>query len=774
MGNIDAWISIFVYFLIVGGETTPPRETPYACPQECTCLFGESLQVTCSLKHLSSIPPTTSHLTLKDDTHGTLSAKALSLRNLTSLRHLSLKGIGLTGLHGRIFQGLRLLQELDLSENLLREIPRDIFYDLRNLRSLNLSHNALNSIGSDCFNRLISLQVLDLSHNQIQTVDHNAFLQSQELRSLYLDHNSMVAIDTGTLDGLSALQHLKFHHNPLVFLPNDFCLYLKNLKVLDLTATRLFFLEKEPFLGCENISTFIARRLPNLRSIRSQTFSGMSHVRTIIVSENPALTHIADDAFEGLQDLDILDLTKNQLSNLPYSLSKLSPMKVLALERNPFTCSCELYWLKSWMKANMTLGILCGGEGEEKTLQETLKNMTCTSANITETRVTSPTRLGADALLECNTTGNPLPVKTWVTPNSIVFHYYPPDSRFSPIFSKHPRGHHQNLTKLSTREVNRFHLLPDGSLYIEKISRLDIGEYLCFVANTFSNASSTITLVASTENLLDIEIESILFGVAVAALILLITLIYQLIKFILTKFGCCCYDANSPRARQIRQILENLEQYRTDQLDWIRQNYNMQAQKVKENCAQQIYRIRESYAGQVKTLRGFRDYGTNQLSSMRDQYYDQVKRVKEYSMQQMQRARENYIGQRERLRKFTVQQLIRLRENYKLQQKTLNKIMENIPSINMDNCRMGSCNQTDSMMLDELDDFPLDFEADLGEVLEAPDITPVSSVYFTPEVSSLNSYAESDIKGERSEVLTVKITDDSSDEDCHESSAMIV
>ena len=534
MGKIDAWISIFVYFLIVRGETIPPRETPYVCPQECACLFGESLIVTCSLKHLSSIPPTTSHLLLKDDTNDTISAKALSFRNLTSLRSLSLKGIGLT-LHGRIFQGLHPLQELDLSENLIPEVPHDVFYDLKNLRSLNLSHNALKSIGSECFNRLISLQVLDLSHNQIQAVGRNAFLQLQRLHSLYLDHNSMVAIDAGTLDGLSTLQHLKFHHNPLVFLPNDFCLYLKNLKVLDLTATRLFFLEREPFLGCESISTVIARQLPNLRSVRSQTFSGMSHIHTIIVSENPTLTHIADDAFEGLENLDTLILTQNQLSNLPYSLSRLSPMKVLALEGNPITCSCELYWLKSWMKANTTFGILCGHEGEKETLQEALENMTCASANITGSRVTSPIRLGADALLECNATGNPQPVKTWVTPNNLVFHYYPPDSRFSPIFSKHPRGHHQNLTKLSTGEDSRFHLLPDGSLYIEKISRLDIGEYLCFVANTFSNASSTVTLVASTENLLDLEIESILFGIAVAALILLITLTYQLIKFILTK-----------------------------------------------------------------------------------------------------------------------------------------------------------------------------------------------------------------------------------------------
>ena len=68
----------------------------------------------------------------------------------------------------------------------------------------------------------------------------------------------------------------------------------------------------------------------------------------------------------------------------------------------------------------------------------------------------------------------------------------------------------------------------------------------------------------------------------------------------------------------------------------------------------------------------------------------------------MNKVSENYVFQRQRIRKFSAHQMFKLRETYKYQQKTLNKILENIPDLYLQNCRTGgNCNRTDSMIFDD-------------------------------------------------------------------------
>lgn len=83
----------------------------------------------------------------------------------------------------------------------------------------------------------------------------------------------------------------------------------------------------------------------------------------------------------------------------------------------------------------------------------------------------------------------------------------------------------------------------------------------------------------------------------------------------------------------------------------------------------------------------------------------QVKRVRDYSNGQLNWVRENYVFQRNRIRKFSSHQVLRLRESYKYQQQTLNKLLENLPSLYVDNCRTGSCARADSIYFESETDF---------------------------------------------------------------------
>lgn len=123
--------------------------------------------------------------------------------------------------------------------------------------------------------------------------------------------------------------------------------------------------------------------------------------------------------------------------------------------------------------------------------------------------------------------------------------------------------------------------------------------------------------------------------------------------------------------------------------------------------------------------------------------FTQVKRVREYSTSQLNWVRENYVFQRNKIRKFSAHQVLRLRESYKYQQQTLNKVLENLPTLYFENCRSGSCGQSDSMAFDpdvEIIDMYLKSKIDKLSSLPNPvDDESKMSIYYTPTERSLNS-----------------------------------
>lgn len=104
--------------------------------------------------------------------------------------------------------------------------------------------------------------------------------------------------------------------------------------------------------------------------------------------------------------------------------------------------------------------------------------------------------------------------------------------------------------------------------------------------------------------------------------------------------------------------------------------------------------------------------------------------------------RENYVFQRNKIRKFSAHQVLRFRESYKYQQQTLNKVLENLPSLYLDNCRSGSCGKSDSIVFDPNDITGMDtyFKAKINKLVEGASLDDINSVYYTPtEISTSTS-----------------------------------
>ncbi|KZV53329.1 protein STRUBBELIG-receptor FAMILY 2, partial [Dorcoceras hygrometricum] len=130
---------------------------------------------------------------------------------MSSVIHLDLKGLGLTGNIGFQLSNLRNLKHLDLSwNNIESEIPYDLPLNLthlnlagnkfsqsipysldlmKNLRHLNLSHNALSGPLGNVFSGLQNLRGMDLSFNNFTGDLPTSFKSLSNLTGLFLQGN---------------------------------------------------------------------------------------------------------------------------------------------------------------------------------------------------------------------------------------------------------------------------------------------------------------------------------------------------------------------------------------------------------------------------------------------------------------------------------------------------------------------------------------------------------------------------------------------------------
>ena len=164
--------------------------------------------------------------------------------------------------------------------------------------------------------------------------------------------------------------------------------------------------------------------------------------------------------------------------------------------------------------------------------------------------------------------------------------------------------------------------------------------------------------------------------------------------------------------------------YRIGQLEKLRENYTQQSQRIRDNYTYQLEKIRETYTSQKKDEGGV---GAVERGTIKEQYWENVNRARDYSNQQLTKLHENYIFQRQRLRKFSVQNYVKIRETGKYTQKTLNRVIENMPTLTeMTNCRQGGPDWDD-----EDDEDPPQME--LMMMMREEN----SSLYFTPSGTPL-------------------------------------
>lgn len=137
-----------------------------------------------------------------------------------TLEQLDLSFNKLVLIDKQAFTTMPVLRELRLRNNSLSELTEQPFWNLPSLKGLDLSENLFRRIGLKLLLNLPSLRRLDLSKNQVNVIEPNTFLPVPALEHVNVSHNRLEIIHPGTFRSLLHLYEIDISYNRLIqFVP---------------------------------------------------------------------------------------------------------------------------------------------------------------------------------------------------------------------------------------------------------------------------------------------------------------------------------------------------------------------------------------------------------------------------------------------------------------------------------------------------------------------------------------------------------------------------
>ncbi|XP_076182495.1 leucine-rich repeat and fibronectin type-III domain-containing protein hattifattener [Ptiloglossa arizonensis] len=270
------------------------------------------------------------------------------------------------------------INNMQLSGCQIRIIEPEAFKGQENsLKSLNLKDNDLTEIPSNILKTLRNLTVLDLSMNKITRVNDNAFA-GLKLVTLKLSDNE-VTLALGSFRGLErSLKNLNLKGTRQKKVPEGLR-GLKTLAFLDLSQNSIRELPgsagMKAFEGLESLTGLnLERNL--IQNIGSDAFYGIKNTLSSLSLLNNLIPDFPTAAINSVQDLRVLDIGFNLITDLPiYAFQKNPSITLLAIDGNPLStipeealaqlngtlrglslggrflvCDCRLRWIVDWIK----------------------------------------------------------------------------------------------------------------------------------------------------------------------------------------------------------------------------------------------------------------------------------------------------------------------------------------------------------------------------------------------------------------------------------------
>ncbi|XP_026752440.2 LOW QUALITY PROTEIN: protein artichoke-like [Galleria mellonella] len=221
---------------------------------------------------------------------------------------------------------------IDLSHNLISEIPNNHFKNFDNLLHLNLSHNNINSFEILTFEGLSKLQTLYLSNNKLKDIGHT-LMRFSDLLDLTLDNNEITVIIEPNFKVMSKLEKLNLSSNVIQDIEETAFQNLSDLQVLDLSNNKITFLSNIFFKNNNKLKTvYISYNA--FTTIPSEIFSGKAIEQFHMFNNN--ITGVIDSTmFNGICEPN-LDLSNNKILAIKSVIYKncIYPIESLNFSKN--------------------------------------------------------------------------------------------------------------------------------------------------------------------------------------------------------------------------------------------------------------------------------------------------------------------------------------------------------------------------------------------------------------------------------------------------------
>lgn len=255
-----------------------------------------------------------------------------ALRGHPSLERLHLNKNNIKFIQADAFVAMPALRELHLSNNSLNDMNEGPYWNLPALKGLDLSYNYFTRMQPKLLYHLPSLRRINLSHNQLSIIDPITFMELPLLEYVNVSGNSLVSIHPATFRNLANLYELDASVNRLIeFVPG----LPRGLEKLYLHQNQITSLPTPPSPDLD---------LPSLRTldISSNGIQKIPHgslktlhnLRRFYMKRN-GLRQVEMTTFSDLNRLEILDLSYNQIMAIhPKSFSKLNQLKQVNLHGN--------------------------------------------------------------------------------------------------------------------------------------------------------------------------------------------------------------------------------------------------------------------------------------------------------------------------------------------------------------------------------------------------------------------------------------------------------
>lgn len=270
--------------------------------------------------------------------------KILNLRdNLIS----KLYGLELSSGSGK---GLHFLEKLDLSMNLIEDLPILLFNGSVRVKAINLEKNYISRIPANAFRDMGIVHIV-LAFNFIAEIDDNAFnTLEKSIEYLDLERNQLAFIPPA-INRLSKLKYLYLTSNEISHI--DYLPF--GLRVLSLSGNNFTHIPGDGLSNCTELS-YLNMGYNKVADIPEDLFLGWGGQLQTLLLRNNKITHLGFNSFNGLDTIKEISLSFNDIHYVhPMVFENISKsLKILELSfgiyrddfpLEPISYLTELMWL---------------------------------------------------------------------------------------------------------------------------------------------------------------------------------------------------------------------------------------------------------------------------------------------------------------------------------------------------------------------------------------------------------------------------------------------